>query len=206
MSNASGASGPFTAVPLRLDAQADEGRYVAAVPQTIADSPAGFTYYAVIHDISNGATTTLPAGGADAPQQSLVLGSPAVVDLGAHHFGATRGADARVASASWGDGPRDVGLENGRNQAPIGASSFDVGAGGAVTLLDEAHRRLLRFSGSTVSAQPLAIDGTIADIAVAPGGGVYVLETGHVRQEQPRGILTRVQALHRHWPPWLVWY
>src|SRR5438874_604326 len=83
------------------------------------------------------------AAGADAPQQSWPLTSPTIVDLGVHQFGGVHAADARVAAAAWGDGPTDAGLEGPPQAAPIGASSFDVGAGGVVSLLDEVHRRLL---------------------------------------------------------------
>ena len=180
-----GASGPYQALRLTFDAQAVEGRYAAEVPAEIASSPTGFTYYAVLRDEVSGAAITLPAGGADAPQQSLPIADATVVDLGAHGFGFTRTPDATVAAAAWGTGPRDVGLEEGRLQAPIGASSFDVGPDGAVNLLDEANRRLLRFARGRVSSVPLQVDGTIADLAVAADGSLYVLESTGGDRETP---------------------
>jgi hypothetical protein len=175
----SGDSGPFERVPLRLDAGATQGRWVGVVPPGIAGSRDGFSYYAVFS--SAGANDlVLPAGGADAPQRSLPLGGDAVdVELGHHVFGRTRAPDARVAEARWGEGPEDVGLEQGRDLPPIGGSSFDVDAVGAVTLLDEAHRRLLRWvvGDKVPSATPLAVNGTIADMARAPDGTTYILES-----------------------------
>jgi hypothetical protein len=172
-----GTSGTFQPIPLTFDAQAIEGRYFAEVPPAVADSAGGFEYYAVLRDDASGATTTLPAGGADAPQQSVALADATAVDLGTHRFGLTLAATATVATAAWGNGPRDIGLEEGRIQSPIGGSSFDIAPDGAVDLLDEANRRVLRFAGGSVSALPLQIDGTIGDLAVGGDGSLYVLES-----------------------------
>jgi len=62
-----GNSGPFREVPLSLDAAAPEGRYVARVPEAIAGSPSGFSYYTVLRSATSGASLNLPAGGAAAP-------------------------------------------------------------------------------------------------------------------------------------------
>jgi len=168
----------FHALPLQV---ASGGRYVAALPAAISGSPTGFSYYAVIRDRTSGATVTLPAGGAAAPQRSLRLASPIGIDLaGAHAFGVTSTATARVANASWGDGPSDAGIEEGPQLEPIGASSFDVDAAGTVTVLDEAHKRLLRFASGTPTvpvALPVDVRGTIADLAVRGDGASYVLES-----------------------------
>jgi hypothetical protein len=174
-----GNSGPFERLPLRLDAGALQGRWVAEIPSAIARSRDGFSYYAIFSRAGS-SDLVLPLGGADAPQRSLPLGRDVVdVHLGHHVFDHARRPDARVAEAGWGDGPGDVGLEQGRNLPPIGGSSFDVGASGAVTLLDEAHRRLVRWSAGrrTPSLTPLAITGTIADLALASDGTAYILES-----------------------------
>jgi hypothetical protein len=95
-------------------------------------------------------------------------------------FGNLRAADARVASAGWGDGPGEVGLEEqGPDATPIGGASFDVDPAGRVTLLDEAHRRLLRWlpGGSRAAAVPVAVRGIIGDIASGADGTTYVLES-----------------------------
>jgi len=174
-----GDSGFFREVPLSVDAAASEGRYVARVPEAIAGSPAGFSYYAVLRSAASGAFLTLPAGGAAAPQRSLPLERSVDVRLGAHRFGATRVADGRVAEAPWGNGPNEVGLEQGRNLTPIGGSTFDVDRGGTVYVLDEANRRLLHWPSGvrTPTSIPLSISGTLADLAVGENGTTYVLET-----------------------------
>src|SRR5436309_3349718 len=115
---------PFEQVPLRIDPTAAEGRYVASVPEKIAHSPGGFSYYAVFRGASGSDELTSPAGGASAPQRSLPLGRNVVVQLGAHAFGRTQTANARVAGAAWGDAPDEAGLEPGRTLGPTGGSSF----------------------------------------------------------------------------------
>jgi hypothetical protein len=174
-----GESGPFQAIPLELDAAAAQGRYVARVPSVIASSPSGFTYYAKLRNRQTGVEAILPPGGATAPQRSLPIGGAVMAKLGTHAFGLVRQADARVASASWGSGIDQVGLEDGPQATPMGASAFDVDAAGEVVVLDEAKKRLLRFApgARTPHAVPLAINGTLADLALAPDGSVYVLET-----------------------------
>ena len=177
---ATGVFGVFRALPLRLDTAAAVDRYAATLPADVAGSTTGFSYYAVIRDRHSGASVTLPAGGAAAPQRSLRLANPIDVQLGAHHFGDAQAASARVASAQWGNGPGDVGIEDGPQVDPIGAASFDVDTTGTVTVLDEAHKRLLRFASGTPlapTAIPVGVRGTIADLAVRTDGGSYVLES-----------------------------
>lgn len=175
-----GASGPFRELALRDERGALNGRFAAAVPESIARSATGFTYYAVLRSVETSDTITLPAGGAAAPQRSVPLGSPIHVALGEHSFGRVAPASARVAEATWGSGPGQVGLEQGRNLTPIGGASFDVTRDGTVHVLDEANRRVLRWRAGVRSASasvPLAINGTLADMSVAPDGTMHVLET-----------------------------
>jgi hypothetical protein len=174
-----GEAGAFEALALRRDPAAPGLRLTARVPAGIAASRAGFSYYAAISSEASGRSVTLPAGGSGAPQQSLPLARDAAVELGRQAFGPGREADARVAEASWGSGPGAVGLEQGRNLAPIGGSSFDVDESGVVTVLDEANRRLLRWRPGARSPEhvPLSIRGTLADLSVGTDGTLYVLET-----------------------------
>jgi len=175
----SGDTGPFREISLEVDPAADAGRFVARLPNEITGSRSGFSYYAVLRSTEFGATVTLPAGGAAAPQRSLPLGRSVDVRLGAHLFGSVRRASSRVAEAKWGSGPGDVGLEQGRNLTAIGGAAFDVDRSGAVYVLDEANRRLLRFaSGAGEPAiVPLSINGTLADMSVDAEGTIHVLET-----------------------------
>ena len=116
---------------------------------------------------------------ATAPDRTRRLADPVGVRLGPHVFGKPRPRNARVASARWGDGPTDAGLEQDRDLAAIGATAFDVDASGAVYVLDEAHKRMLRWSkGESVPDRiPLSIDGRLADMSVTADGSIYVLES-----------------------------
>src|SRR3954454_10387620 len=115
-----GSSGPFRAFALQSDRKASEGRYAVRLPDDIASAPAGFSYYAVLQNRASGVTTTLPPGGASAPQRSYRAAAAIDIDLGAHRFGATRAPSAHVLDAPWGDGPAEAGLEGGPASTPIG--------------------------------------------------------------------------------------
>jgi hypothetical protein len=172
-----GTGGRFDELPLVRDV--GSGRLVARVPGAIASARAGFTYYAELEATTGGDSLTLPAGGASAPQRSLPLGEATEIDLGTHRFGETARSDERVATAAWGNGPSEAGLEQGRSSTPIGASAFDVGAQGTIVLLDQVHRRLLRWRNGARAPERIAVDvdGTLADMALAPDETVYILET-----------------------------
>ena len=173
---------------LRLEPSSAEGiqQLEATMPIEVATSPDGFEYYAELRALGRTDSLLLPAGGAAAPHRSLTLRDPVSVALGEHLFGMTS-AGARIVSASWGDGPTSVGLEQGRSLPAIGASSFDVSGDGTVLLLDEAHRRALRFErgAGPPTSVPLSIDGHLADVAVADDRSIYVLESGSMPGRTP---------------------
>jgi len=195
----SGSTGEFQRFPLSRVGGANH--LVAAVPEAITSSRKGFTYYATIEAATGEAAVTLPAGGASAPHRSLPLGSAIDIDLGRHAFGRVSRADARVAEVGWGDGPNDAALEDGRNLTPIGASAFDVDPSGVVVLLDQAHRRMLRWrSGSRSPTRiPIAIAGTLADVSLAPDGSLYVLESVSLPGRTP--IVRRFDSYGRRREP-----
>ena len=167
--------------PIALSARSAEGRkqLVATVPDSLSARPGGFEYYAVLEAPELGERAVVPGGGADAPHVSRVLEHRVDVALGRHTFGADRQEGARLAFAAWGDGAAQVGLEPGRNLGAIGASAFDVDAAGTVVVLDQAHRRLLRWrKGARLPARvPISVRGTLADLAVGNDGSTYVLES-----------------------------
>jgi hypothetical protein len=172
-------------VPLRVDPNAQAGRYVATVPANVWAAP-WFTYYAVIRDNTTGRTIQLPQGGSSAPQASFAIGA-APIDLGEHVFGSTRQPNARVAGASWGRGDGQVGLEDGIDM-PAGAASFDVDGAGNVYLLDEANSRMLEFtrSGSPLQIPLPGLTGVRADLRVDDAAGAaYVLETANAGFPKP---------------------
>jgi hypothetical protein len=154
-------------------------RLTASVPDSLSSRPGGFEYYAEIEAPDLDQSLTVPAGGAEAPHVSRQLENGLDVALGRHVFGAERRSGARLAFAAWGDGSAQVGLEQGRNLPPIGASAFDVDAAGTVVVLDQVHRRLLRWRKGARAPErvPLSVTGTLADMAVGNDGSVYVLES-----------------------------
>jgi hypothetical protein len=170
-----GQSGAFRRLALRRGDESSAGRYFVDLPHEIASSRTGFSYYAVLRDEA-GDATTLPSGGASAPQQSFPLRSAVEVDLGQHVFGRARGGDARVVSAHWGSAVGDVGLAGSRELGFEGPASFDVDAEGAVTVLDQVNRRVQRWLRGAVVATPVAVGGGLADLAVEADGTLDVLE------------------------------
>ena len=168
----------FTAIPLAPSASNGLRQLTAAVPAEIAARAGGFEYYAELRSAATRGSVTTPSGGADAPNRSLPLTDAVDVSLGFHSFGSTIHGE-RIVSAEWGDGPLDAGLEHGKSTGAVGASAFDVDRSGTVTLLDEAHRRLLRWArGATTPARvPISVDGRLADMILGDDGSVYVLES-----------------------------
>jgi hypothetical protein len=168
----------FSGISLRPDESSGVRQLTTVVPPVIASSLDGFEYYAELWSAATGGSLTMPSGGAEAPYRALPLTAAIDVNLGSHVFGATRDG-ARVASAPWGDGPFDAGLEQGKSVGAIGASAFDVDRSGTVLVLDEAHQRILRWArgAKTPAHVPLSVDGRLADMIVDEDGSIYVLES-----------------------------
>jgi hypothetical protein len=171
-----GHAGSYERIPLVRGDDSSEGRYFAEVPPALASSRTGFSYYAVLHDNATDASITVPAGGAAAPDRSLPLGDATQVELGSHEFGAPRRADTRVLQASWGSERGQAGLAGSRALGFAGPASFDVGADGTVTLLDQVNGRAERWARGRVETVTLAVSSGLADFAVEPDGTMDVLE------------------------------
>jgi hypothetical protein len=197
-----GQTGPYERLTLRRGDDSEQGRYYVDLPARIASSPDGFSYYAVLRDEGSGATATVPSGGAAAPQRSFPLGESVRTDLGAHTFGHSRAADARVVDARWGSAVGEAGLAGTRELGYVGPSSFDVSSNGAVTLLDQVNGRAERWLGGRATTTPVAVSGGIADFAVEPDGTLDVLEPSNrtttapvLRRFRPDGSLAWAQRL-----------
>lgn len=169
----------FAELPLTTRSVGGRRQLATTVPDSLARATGGIEYYTVVDAAELDERVILPAGGADAPHVSRQLGAAVTIDLGRHAFGSGRRAGARIASATWGDGPGQAGLEPGRHLTAIGASAFDVDMHGNVVLLDQVHRRLLRWPKGAKAPQavPVSINGTVADLAAADDGSIFVLET-----------------------------
>jgi len=185
-----GRSGPFRPYPFQRGDESRDGRYFLDVPAAVADSNDGFSYYAVLRDDSRGASVTVPSGGADAPQSSLPLGAAIRIALGRHAFGAVRDPDARVAAASWGSAPQDVGLAGSRELGFSGPSSFDVEPDGTIDLLDSVNGRVMRWGQGRRELVPFGDAAELADFTVESDGTFDVLDA--------RGVL---RSFHRDGTP-----
>jgi hypothetical protein len=171
-----GQTGPFRRLVVRRGDSSLYGRYFVELPNDIAASPAGFSYYAVLRDDRSGASITVPSGGAAAPHRSFPLAHAPDVDVGAHVFGHIRRPNARIVDANWGSAVGDLGLAGSRELGFVGPTSFDVTPDGAVTVLDQVNGRVQRWFGRGTKATPLDVGGGLADLAVEPDGTIAVLE------------------------------
>ena len=171
-----GQDGPFRRLSLRRGEDSKEGRYYVDLPEEIAASRDGFSYYAVLRADATGVTTTVPSGGAAAPERSLQHRGATPAVLGAHSFGHVRTADARVVEARWGAAPGDVGLAGSRELGFTGPSAFDVEPGGTVDLLDQVNGRVSRWTRGRQELVPIDVNGGLADFAVEGDGSLDVLE------------------------------
>jgi hypothetical protein len=194
-----GQSGQFRVIRLQRGDDSNEGRYYAAVPDDIAVSPDGFSYYAVLRDNASGATLTLPTGGSAAPERSLPLGTPVGVHLPSHVFGHVR-AGNHVVLAPWGSGAGQAGLSGAPELGYVGPSAFDVSANGEIVVLDQVNKRVERWAAHAggPSTVELPVSGGIADMRIESDGTIDVLEphggrpllrrfdrAGHLRSTQP---------------------
>jgi hypothetical protein len=171
-----GQSGSFSRLTLSRGEDSGEGRYFVDLPANIASAREGFSYYAVLRDDASGATVTIPAGGATAPQRSFPLRDATEVSLGGHTFGHARPPDERVVAAHWGSDVGEAGLAGSRDLGFSGPSSFDVAADGTVAVLDQVNSRVERWSHRGVHATNVEVSGGLADFALEPGGSMDVLE------------------------------
>jgi hypothetical protein len=181
-----GQTGIFRRFVLQRGDDSKEGRYFVDLPQEIAASREGFSYYAVLRDDATGATLSIPTGGAVAPQRSFPLSNPIEIGLGVHSFGHTRKADARVLEASWGSGVGELGLSGSRELGLAGPSAFDVAADGAVTVLDGVNGRVQRWLRGHPTTTPIDIGGVLDDFAVERDGTMNVLEPPNRETPLPR--------------------
>jgi hypothetical protein len=183
-----GQAGAFHGYALQRGEDSKDGRYFFDVPQALAESHDGFSYYAVLRDDATGATVSVPSGGESAPQISLPLRDPVAIALGAHTFGDVRGPDGVAARAAWGSGPGDIGLAGSRELGFSGPSSFDVEADGTIDVLDSVNGRVVRWAGGQRQRIPLPGPLELADFAAEPDGSFDVLDGNDtLRSYRPDG-------------------
>lgn len=182
----------------RLPLEREPSGYLAAEIPSKYTAGAGFDYYVEIDD-GRGATATLPAGAAEAPQHAWIASSWTTVALGG--IEKPRKPDSVVARAAWGKGDGALGLDSGREQSRIGPSAFDVAPDGSLVVLDQVNRRLTWFRpGAPAQHAPIAFSGGEGDLAVGPDGTAYVLDFGgpFVRQFNASGTALAGTPLAEH--------
>ena len=191
-----GQTGSFRAYALRRGEESKDGRYYLDVPQAVAGSADGFSYYADLRDGETGASVSVPSGGADAPRVSLPLRDPVTIALGLHTFGMVREPDAQAAAAGWGSGGGEIGLAGSRELGFSGPSSFDVEPDGTVDVLDSVNGRVARWSGGRRDNVPLSGPAELADFAAEPDGSFDVLDLrGTLRSHRADGTEKWAQKL-----------
>jgi hypothetical protein len=160
----------FSKLPLERES---DGLLSAVVPA--GKTGAGFDYYVVVKN-GRGQTASLPEAGAEAPQHVWSLEDWTTIDVGRAQFGQTRAPSSIIGDLSWGRGDNAIGLDSGREQSRIGPSAFDVAPDGAVVLLDQVNRRLVKLRRGRAGHVPIEFSGGEGDLAVDDAGTIYVLD------------------------------
>lgn len=133
-----------------------------------------------------GAAMAASATLAATPSVLQQKGKPRIVRLGSHRFGHTAVPEAVVARA----GPRDVYFPH---ESCCGPNSFEVGPDRSIWVLDGGNQRLLVWRAGQPQAPARSVRLPFfccEDFALAPGGDVYVTQSG--TPEHPLNFLYRL--------------
>lgn len=184
----------FSALRLQLGVDIHNGRH----PSLHLVLPARFLrgqrlfYYAQLQDPASGASITIPAKGARAPQTSWIMHRPSVVRLGTHRFGHPEAAQAVVARAA----AQSVGWDL---PFGLGPNTFLVGPDRSIWLEDTwKHRMLVWRPGKPIKPVrivPLPTEGrhdnSFEDVAFGPKNTLYVTR---IQRAVPGFQLFRINA------------
>jgi hypothetical protein len=167
----------FTTIPM-VAGPSPAGTSNALVGKVPAAQVSGreLRFYATFRDPASGRTVTVPAAGPAGADRAMVVTDPIEVPLGTYQYGQLTAPAAVVARA----GPTEVGWQRPAGDGPrIGPQSFDIAADGAVWLLDNVNRRLLRWSPGSERQPSRVVPLAFAplDFALGPDGMFYVTET-----------------------------
>lgn len=165
----------FTALPLQLGfASGRHPRLHVALPARFLEANRLF-YYARLRDPASGASLTIPAKGARAPQSCWIMHRPVVVRLGTHRFGRQEAAEAVVARAA----AKTIGWNMPTQRGP---NTFLVGRDRSIWLEDTLKHRMLVWRAGNPNAPvrtvPLPTEGRhdigFEDVAFGPDDTLYV--------------------------------
>ena len=163
----------------QVDGRPTEGGFAFTVPAQLVP-PDGFAYW-LRFTTAAGADVAYPPGGEGSPLRVLTTaGLPVRQIPGTFSWDERRSPDQDVVRMRFGSDDGQVGRTVATKDDPsMGPSSFDVGPGGGLYVVDWVNRRVEAFSpsGRFVRALPLPSDQPM-DIALRPGGGLYLAELG----------------------------
>ena len=132
-------------LPLRPRTRTGNGSSTTVVPPALAAGSGGFEYYAVSsRSAATAGSLTIPAGGAEAPHRTCRCGTPIDVEPRAPTGSARTIQGARVASAPGATARRRRPRAREEHRRRSGRRRSTSTARERL-LLDEAHRRLLRW-------------------------------------------------------------
>jgi hypothetical protein len=159
--------------------RADGNGYRFAVPGGLVANE-GLSYW-LEFGIEGDTVVRFPEGGAATPFRVVTTaGLREVVWPGPFDWTSPTTSSGVVARLSYGNGPSQVGRIGGvGDEQPLGPSSFDVAADGAIHVADWVHERVLVLSsrGEYRRAVPLPMRRTV-DIAVGAGDELAVTTLG----------------------------
>lgn len=152
---------------LRFDVSAPAARAVAAEPRSASVS---FT----ISASTAGLTTSL--GTKASPLRFFIVRHMPRVRVPAIRFaGGTQARGTTALYLPWGVGPRAAAIAVGAESPTLGPSSFAVGPGGVIELLDSLQGRLASFrDGRLLRSVRLGPVSPDADVAVSADGNAFV--------------------------------
>lgn len=164
-----GPGGDFVATPL-VDEDRDTLRILTArVPATNRHGQT-LRYYIQVQDVEAGLDLRHPPAGSIEPaifsefqRATVTYRAPATIE-------------SRIV-VPWGEGPNEVGLSEGPEQATVGPDAFDVAPDGTIVLLDEMNSRVLLFEelGASTRAFSVPVRG-VGDIDISAGHSISVLD------------------------------
>ena len=155
------------------------GGFAFTIPAQLVP-PDGFAYW-LRFTTASGADVRYPPGGEGSPLRVLTTaGLPSRQIPGTFSWAERRAPDGVALRLRFGRRDGRVGRTPERDDQPaMGPSSFDVAPDGSLDVVDWVNRRVEVFSasGSYLRAFALPNDKPM-DIAVRPGGGLYLGELG----------------------------
>ncbi len=155
------------------------GGFTFTVPASLVP-PDGFAYW-LRFTTASGTAVAYPPGGEGSPLRVVTTaGLPLRRLPGAFSWDRRRAPDGVAVRLAYGRRDGEVGRTPQRADEPsVGPSSFDVGPDGSVFVVDWVNRRVEDFAptGAFLRSFALPADRPM-DVAVRPGGGLYLTELG----------------------------